>query len=90
MDEDEYFKDFKLLPYKFIVVNGSTLTPLVWEFHLTEAVGTLKIGKQNQIELRDPCMIGEELSYYLNNRPKVPAGVDIAGVNSLTVWLDTI
>ena len=31
MDKDEYFKDFKLLDYRFIVVNRRTLTPLVWE-----------------------------------------------------------
>ena len=30
MDKDEYFKDFKLLDYNFIVVNKRTLTPLVW------------------------------------------------------------
>lgn len=90
MDADEYFRDFKLLPYQFIVANKTTLVPLVWEFPLTEAVGTLRVGKQNQIELRDPCMIGEELSFYLDNRPKVPAGINQEGVNDLTIWLDKL
>lgn len=90
MDADEYFKDFKLLPYQFIVVNRVTLVPLVWGFPLTDTVGTIKVGKQNQIELRDPCMIGEELSYYLDNRPKVPAGISTAGVNDLATWLDKL
>lgn len=90
MDADEYFKDFKLLPYQFIVANRTTLVPLVWGFPLTDATGTLKVGKQGQIELRDPCMIGEELSFYLDNRPKVPAGINIAGVNDLTTWLDKL
>lgn len=90
MDMDEYFKDFKLLPYQFIVANRTTLTPLVWEFPLTEAIGTLKIGKQNQIELRDPCTIGEELSYYLNNRPKVPTGIMENKPNDLRKWLSTL
>ena len=90
MDADEYFRDFKLLPYRFIVANKTTLVPLVWEFPLTEAVGTLRVGKQNQIELRDPCMIGEELSFYLDNRPKVPAGINLEGVNDLTIWLDKL
>lgn len=90
MDKDEYFKDFKLLPYKFIVANKASLVPLVWEFPLTETTGTLRVGKHEQIELRDPCMIGEELSFYLDNRPKVPAGIDMAGVNDLTTWLDKL
>ena len=37
MDKDPYFKDFKLAPYKFIVANKKTLTPLVWNFKSTEA-----------------------------------------------------
>ena len=90
MDTDEYFKDFKLLPYQFIVANRATLVPLVWEFPLTDSIGTLRIGKQAQIELRDPCMIGEELSFYLDNRPKVPVGIKTAGANDLTTWLDKL
>lgn len=90
MDADEYFKDFKLLPYQFIVANRTTLVPLVWGFPLTDSVGTLRIGKQAQIELRDPCMIGEELSFYLDNRPKVPVGIKTAGVNDLATWLDKL
>ena len=90
MDSDEYFKDFKLLPYQFIVINKVTLTPLVWGFPLTDAVGTIKVGKNNQIELRDPCMIGEELSYYLDIKPKVPVGINTAGVNDLATWLDKL
>ena len=90
MDADEYFKDFKLLPYQFIVVNKTTLVPLVWGFPLTDTVGTIRVGKQGQIELRDPCTIGEELSFYLNNRPKVPVGVTTTGVNNLTTWLEKL
>lgn len=90
MDADEYFKDFKLLPYQFIVANRTTLVPLVWGFPLTDTTGTLKVGKQGQIELRDPCIIGEELSFYLDNRPKVPAGINIAGVNDLVTWLNKL
>jgi hypothetical protein len=41
MDNDDYFKDFDLLEYRFIVVNKETLTPLVWEFPLTKTYGTL-------------------------------------------------
>ena len=29
--KDEYFKDFNVLPFKFIVINKNNLTPLIWE-----------------------------------------------------------
>ena len=62
IDRDPYFKDFKLAPYKFIVANKRTLTPLVWNFKSTEAKGDLTFGKNGQIVLRDPFTIGEELN----------------------------
>lgn len=77
--KDPYFKDFQLENFKFIVINRRTLTPLVWEFPLTQSMGTLvdKDGK----EFRDPFDIGIELQGYLNLRPRVPNGIDIDGVN---------
>ena len=90
MDKDEYFKDFKLLDYDFIVVNRRTLTPLVWECPFTQAVGTLKFGRREQIEMRSPFEIGEELSYYISSRPRVPAGIKEDGNNDLRKWLNTL
>ena len=79
MDKDDYFKDFKLMPYRFIVVNKFTLTPLVWEFPLTDSIGTLVDNEGN--EYRDPFEIGKELQGYLNLRPPVPNGINKDGVN---------
>lgn len=76
---DEYFKDFTLEDYRFIVVNRRTLTPLVWEFPLTKTLGTL-VDKEGK-EYRDPFEIGKELQGYLNLKPRVPNGIDIDGVN---------
>lgn len=90
MDKDEYFKDFKLLDYRFIVVNRRTLTPLVWECPFTQALGELKFGKNEQIIMRSPFEIGEELSYYISSRPKVPAGIKENGNNDLRKWLNTL
>lgn len=90
MDKDEYFKDFKLLDYRFIVVNRRTLTPLVWECPFTQALGELKFGKNEQIIMRSPFVIGEELSYYLSSRPKVPAGIKEDGNNDLRTWLNKL
>lgn len=90
MDKDEYFKDFKLLDYDFIVVNKRTLTPLVWYCPFTRAQGTLKFGKNDQIEMRSPFVIGKELNSYLTSRPKVPIGISDTGVNDLREWLNTL
>ena len=90
MDKDEYFKDFKLLDYRFIVVNKRTLTPLVWECPFTQVLGELKFGKNEQIIMRSPFVIGEELSYYLSSRPRVPAGIKEDGNNNLRKWLNTL
>ena len=90
LDRDEYFKDFKLADYKFIVVNRKTLTPLVWEFTNTTALGTLYFGKNKQIEMRDPEEIGKELSYYLSSRPKVPINIYETESNDLKNWLNKL
>ena len=90
MDKDEYFKDFKLLDYDFIVVNKRTLTPLVWNCPFTQVQGTLKFGKNDQIEMRSPFVIGKELSSYLTSRPKVPMGISETGPNDLREWLNIL
>ena len=90
MDDDEYFKDFKLLDYQFIVVNRHTLNPLVWDCPFTQVRGILKFGKNGQIELRSPFKIGEELSYYLTSRPKVPNGISEILSNDLRKWINTL
>ena len=82
MSNDPYFKDFTLEDYRFIVINKESLTPLVWEFPLTRAKGTL-IDKEGK-EYRDPFEIGKELQSYLNFRPKVPVGIDRSGINTIT------
>jgi hypothetical protein len=79
MDADEYFKDFSLEDYRFIIVNPKTLTPLVWEFPLTKSTGSLIDEEGN--EVRDPFVIGKELQGYLNCRPPVPNGISVDGVN---------
>ena len=89
MDNDEYFKDFELKDYTFIVVKKDSLVPLAWRFENTQAKGTLKYGKRLDIELRDPETIGEELTYYLKNECKVPRDIYIDKPNSIDKYLNT-
>ena len=90
ISKDEYFKDFKILPYKDIIIFRGSDTPLVWDIPFTFERGTLYFGKNKQIEMRDPEEIGKELSYYLSSRPKVPAGIKEDGNNDLRKWLNTL
>lgn len=86
MDNDDYFKDFTLAYYRFIVVNNiDNPVPLVWEFGHTKDKGEIQIGNKR---LRDPEVIGEELSFYLENRPVTPVEVCLEGINSIEHWLD--
>lgn len=88
--KDDYFKDFKILNYRDIIVFRGNNTPLVWEVPFTFEKGTLTFGKYNQIEMRDPFEIGKELYHYLTSRPKVPMGINETGLNDLNVWLNTL
>lgn len=85
MDQDPYFKDFKLADYRFIVANKKTLTPLVWLFEGAQKMGDI-VTKDNVI-LRDPFTIGEELNGYLIDRPAVPNGIELVKPNKLEDWL---
>lgn len=79
---DDYFKDFTLENYRFIVVNKDSLKPLVWEFPLTKIGGTLV--DDNGKEYRDPLEIGAELRSYLDLRPSVPKDISLTGINTIT------
>lgn len=35
-DADEYFKEFEILPFQFVVINKHNLTPLIWEMDYEE------------------------------------------------------
>lgn len=86
--QDDYYKDFKILPYKDIVVNRYSLTPLVWDCDFTAAMGTLRFGENKQIIMRDPEEIGRELSQYLSTAHKVPMGINLNGGNDLRTWMN--
>ena len=86
MDADDYFKDFSLEPYRFIVVNNiDNPTPLVWTFRQTQAIGNIEI---NGKKYRDPESIGKELTYYLKHHPKVPYGISDATPNNIEQWFE--
>lgn len=82
MNQDDYFKDFTLTNYKFVVINKDSLIPFVWEFPYTDFIGDLEDSKGNIY--RDPFTIGKELKYYLQEHPRTPVGVNKYGTNIIT------
>lgn len=89
LNRDPYFKEFTLTDYRFIVVNKTTLTPLVWIFPNTSAIGPLTFRKEDStvLTMRDPEVIGAELYNYLSNKPVVPSGINATGDNNIIQWL---
>lgn len=84
MDKDDYFREFKLLDFRFIVVNNiDNPIPLVWIFNKTQAVGEIELGGR---KLRDPVVIGKELYSYLKEKPEVPYGISLSHPNSIEEW----
>lgn len=88
---DEFFKDFEIVDFTFIVINRHTLTPLTWRYSDTKKIGTLYYGRNNNIEFRDPFEIGKELNYYLTHQEcKIPIGINTNRTNSLVDYLKSM
>lgn len=88
-EEDEYFKDFRIENFTFIVVNRRTLMPLTWRYKDMSAFGELRYGKDNNIIFKDPFDIGDELNYYLTHSEcKVPIGIKTDRTNDLLSYLE--
>lgn len=90
LEKDEYFKNFDIKDYRFIVCNGETLDPLVWEDKFTKTVGDHYYGKNKQILMRDPYNIAKELNYYLSTGAKRPIGITEDKPNDLFDWINKL
>ena len=90
MKRSEYYKDFTLLDYVFVVVNKNSLIPLVWRYSDTQKRGTLVYGKNKNIIMRDPLVLGCELWKYRQQQPVVPYGISTDTPNELVDYLNTL
>ena len=87
MDGDDYFRDFQLTDFRFIVVNNfDAPVPLVWTFTKTKAEGTIELAGR---KLRDPSTIGKELTYYLKECPQVPLNITLDRPNNIEKWFES-
>jgi hypothetical protein len=87
LSKDEYFKDFRIRPFKFIVINKYSLTPLIWVVPIQIL---LTSSYSNNVDIKDTFTLGKELNYYLNNNCYTPKGINIKGLNYITEWLQKI
>lgn len=82
LSQNDFFKDFRINSYKFVVVCPETLCPLVWNFEQTEMYGNLHFG---DIIMKEPEDIAKLLlQYYADEGRKTPYGVEANEINSLT------
>lgn len=88
IENDEYFKDFTIAPYRFIVVCNKTKCPLVWEYADTFRTTDIMYGKQGQYVCRNWRNIVKELHYYLTETPVVPQGINVTIPNDLIKYLN--
>lgn len=83
--KDDYFKDFQIAPYRFIVVNRYSLTPLVWIFGQTFSQVGCTLGEH---KLRGWREIVKDLDYYLEYQPHVPKNINATRENSIEHYFD--
>ena len=89
--KDDFFKDFEIEDYTFIVVNKNSLVPLTWRFKDTKTYGTLYYGKNKQIVMKDPFDIGKELNYYLTHQESVvQKGINLNKTNDIIQYLNEL
>lgn len=88
--QDNYFKDFEILPYRDIIIFRKSNTPLVWDIPFTFKYGTLYFGENNRFIMRDPEEIGKEVYYYISSRPAVPIGIEESIPNNIEDWLNKL
>lgn len=88
IEKDEYFKDFKIMPYRFIVICNRTRTPLVWEYKDTFCVNDITYGKNGQYVCRNWRNIVKDLHYYLTESPIVPIDITVTVPNDLIKFMN--
>jgi hypothetical protein len=85
IEKDEYFKDFKIADYRFIVVCNRTRVPLVWEWSYTKTTVDFKIG---DVEFPNWRGIVKQLDYYLREEPPVPEGIVVEDTNNIAKFIE--
>ena len=88
--KDEFYKDYKVADYTFVVVNRRTLKPLKWVFPYTHSENGWHYVTpwKSEVSYRSPYEIGKELKNYLQYSHDVPADIDKDGDNDIVRFLE--
>ena len=80
ISKDDYFKDFKVLDFRFLVVNKESLMPMLFTDEECSHVGDyeFKFPSGYVKNFRDPINIGLELKHYLDVNAQYPDELDIS------------
>lgn len=80
------YSEYKVMPYKFIVVNKDTCRPEVWEVTqmMADAIDDFTIGETT---FRNWRHIARELKESLEPGRTVPVGIFESQINSISEWL---
>lgn len=86
LDKDEFYRNYKLLDYRFIVINRYNKKPLVWIYDDTSKFEDHVYGRNKQYLCRHWSKIVSELHYYSTHNVEYPA--NISEINVITNWLN--
>lgn len=84
IEKDEYFKDFKIADYRFIVVCNRTRVPLVWEWPYTKTEIDFEINGVKFVNWRN---VVKQLDHYLKNKPQTPEGIKVNEPNNIANFI---
>lgn len=83
ISEDEYFKDFTILPFRFVVINKESLIPLIWVY--SECFGWNNIETYGNYKIMSLGDMINVLNHSMGR--KVPMNINQIGSNELTDFL---
>ena len=85
ISNDDYFKEFEIDYFKFMVVNKHNRVPLMFKDDYSKVEDNIEFQYKSGSTkiLRNPITIANELKNYLTTAASVPEGIDILGMNSI-------
>lgn len=90
VQSDAYFKDFKVLPFQFLVVSRYTKTPMKWRYDDSRRLGQLVYLKRDntRITLEDPFVLGSLLRECEDHKCLIRPGTTLMGANLIEHWIE--
>lgn len=83
LEKSEFYKDYELMNYQFIVISNNSRIPLIWVDPDTSFEGTTNYGN---FVCKDWREIVTNLIYYLEEPRNLPKGIQ--KINNLKKWLN--